>query len=434
MMAGNNNELDAFERQLKNSLDPYEVPYNSADWAQMERALSSGVRGWGYGRALVTGMLLAGALLIGGTAYFLGRDSGSHMADEQVGTATPTSMEVAVTGQADQGNPQAEPAPATSTTTAEPEAAPSTNLARKTGTATADRTVAGTTNRAGGSTPVNSANSGTQPGPNGNKANDAAASTGAGFRPSVKEACPGDAVEFTVERMSEGGIYLWNFGDGSFSNKPNPQHSFTKPGTYQVTLSMSSAGVGTIHNKPSSDMIVVHEAPLAAFNVIKREFAGQVPSVHFDSRTQGAKSYHWDLGDGTVSTLASPDHTYRKKGTYQVVLTVTNETGCEDRTMKEVRIDRDFDLAAPASFSPNGDGKNDSFMPQALPNLTTKFKLAVYDTAGTLMYSTTDASRPWCGKVHNQGALVAPGNYVWVVDLDAGQGTETFTGTVRLEK
>jgi len=31
-MAGSMNELDAFERRLKESIDQYEVPYNSADW------------------------------------------------------------------------------------------------------------------------------------------------------------------------------------------------------------------------------------------------------------------------------------------------------------------------------------------------------------------------------------------------------------------
>ena len=80
-MAGSKNNLDVFEKSLKDSLEHYEVPYNSADWAQMERALSSGVRGWGRGRALIVGLLVASGLLIGGTAYFLGRDTGSQLAE-----------------------------------------------------------------------------------------------------------------------------------------------------------------------------------------------------------------------------------------------------------------------------------------------------------------------------------------------------------------
>lgn len=62
-----------------------------------------------------------------------------------------------------------------------------------------------------------------------------------------------------------------------------------------------------------------------------------------------------------------------------MVQTVTNTTGCVDRKVKELRIDRDFDMAAPKSFSPNSDGKDDNFMPQTLLDMKAKFQLAIYD-------------------------------------------------------
>jgi hypothetical protein len=74
----NSNELDSFEHKLKESLQGYEVPYNSAHWAQMDRALSSGVKGWSHGRTILVGALLAGALLVGGAAYYMGLDSGKQ--------------------------------------------------------------------------------------------------------------------------------------------------------------------------------------------------------------------------------------------------------------------------------------------------------------------------------------------------------------------
>src|SRR5690606_9609270 len=413
---------------LKGSLEHYEVPYNSADWAQMERALSSGVRGWGRGRALIAGLLLAGGALIGGTAYLLGRDSGSQIAGTDP-AHTATTMDV----------PEMEaPAPVFAHMDAmsgsqEAEADGGANAEPRVkadpvrSTSLAPQPVHARQHDGGGTASLSVPPQATPPMPSAPKA------AGTIFRASAKEACPGSAVDFTVEHMPEDGIYLWNFGDGSFSNKPNPQHAFTKPGSYQVMLSMSSAGAGTIHNKPSSDMIVIHDAPAAAFNIMRMEYTGQVPSVHFESRALGAESYHWDFGDGTVSTLPHPDHVYKQKGIYQVVQTVTNATGCVDRKVKELRIDRDFDLAAPRSFSPNGDGKEDNFMPQTLLELKTKFHLSIYDPAGTLVYNTSDATRPRCGKVRNQGAVGVPGDYVWMVDVEgANRSTETFTGTVKL--
>lgn len=428
-MAGSKNEMDAFERKVKESLAQYEVPFNSADWVQMERALASGVHGWGHGRAIMVGLLLAGGLLIGGTAYFLGRDTEKQMVSGSLPTKVdlttastsaliPTSVSSTVkpsslqesgalqTAQLVVPDKTERPAAVESPKAAKP------LIARSAPSAPALATVP----TAAPKSPPNDA-----------------AGTVTIFRASVKDACPGSPVDFTVEHMPEDGIYLWNFGDGSFSNKPNPQHTFTKAGNYQVMLSMSSVGAGTIRNKPSSDMIVIHEAPSAAFNMEKQEYAGQIPSMHFENRSQGAKSYQWDLGDGSVSTQAHPDHVYKVKGTYQVELTVTNETGCVDRKMKEIRVERDFNLGAPASFSPNGDGVEETFMPQALLDLTAKFQLAVYDTAGNLLYSTSDPTHPWCGKAKNQGSVCAKGEYVWVVDIESGaQAAETFTGKVKL--
>lgn len=434
-MAERVNDMDSFEKQLKERLEHYAVPYNSADWAQMERALSSGVRGWGHGRAVIAGLLVVGGLLIGGTAYFLGRDNGTNSTPETnivkgssastAGTSTQqgssTTAEQTVTQPESNMEPQAGvqmlPSPASAKATEEIARTERTENKAKASHASGSKTT--------GTAPAVS-----QPAPTGNTSG-ASASL---FRTSAKEACPGSPVDFTVEHMPEDGIYLWNFGDGSFSNKPNPQHTFTKPGSYQVMLSMSNTGMGSIHNKPSSDMIVIHEAPSASFNVVKQDFPGLLPSVHFENRSLGAKSYHWDLGDGTVSTEAHPNHIYKIKGVYKVELTVTNETGCEDRKMKEVRIDKDFNLGAPASFSPNGDGTDETFMPEALPGLTSKFQLAIYDPAGILVYSTTDASHPWCGRMNNnQGSACAPGDYVWVVDVAGGrQASETFTGKVKL--
>lgn len=426
------NNMDAFEKQVKESLDQYAVPYNSADWAQMERALSSGVRGWGHGRALVVGLLLASGLLIGGTAFYLGRDAGTEVAALPAPTETQHQPAPAIVDAPVQSD--VAPVPETHAMAAVPATPSLENTVHQAGDAkdkpsaqpnTATQTkVKKPVPTLASVAPITSA-----------PANDPGKGSAAAtiFRASVKNACPDTPVDFTVEHMPTDGIYLWNFGDGSFSNKPNPQHTFTKPGNYQVMLSMSNTGMGTIHNKPSSDMIVIHEAPTAAFNVLKQDYAGQLPSVHFENRSLGSVSYQWDLGDGTVSTAASPDHVYKVKGLYKVELTTTNETGCVDRKMKEVRIDKDFNLGAPASFSPNGDAKEETFMPEALLSLTAKFQLDIYDPAGQVLYSTSDPTHPWCGKVKNQGAVCEPGDYVWVVDVMGGsQAPETFTGKVKL--
>lgn len=59
--------------------------------------------------------------------------------------------------------------------------------------------------------------------------------------------------------------------------------------------------------------------------------------VNLVNTSQNAKSYIWDLGDGTTSTEPSPHHLYPKCGTYKVTLTVTDQNG--NQTSAEESVD-----------------------------------------------------------------------------------------------
>ncbi len=438
---------DAFEQHVRKALDQFEVPYNSADWAQMERSLNAGTGGSARSRWSLAA-LLAGGLLIGGGAFWYFTESTeenkSGIALEGTGaTTTPQAATPQAGTDAKQiaAEDEMPVAPKASTGAAEqPSPAESSDIASNPATAAASQTASaeGTAKGASSSTkPVDAgqrrAKAASQPPVTAAPPVTSGEKEQRTFRASVSQACAGTSVDFKVEHMPEDGIYLWNFGDGSFSNKANPEHTFTKPGRYQVMLSMSSAGGGFIQNKPSSDVIVIHEAPKAAFNLVRQEYDGHLPSIHFENRSLGGVKYHWDFGDGQSSDIPHPDHIYKNQGTYQVELTVTNPIGCEDKVMKEVRIAKDYNLDAPFSFSPNGDGKEDTFMPAALQKLGVKFTLSVYDLNGNLMYETKDATLPWAGKPQNRGEYCASGEYVWVVDVrESLHLAETYTGKVKL--
>jgi PKD repeat protein len=442
-MSSNNNGLDAFEQKLRDSLDQFEVPYNSSDWLQLESAMSKDSKGWwlsGLGLSLLT----AGTLVIGGGAWYaLSSDTQGHATVASNAVPSPAA-----------GSPEPElptigtpemAAPAQGTVTE-----PVVNATRPVATdvigsgagsvndqvTPTSATKAAVVEKVPSSTersdvaPV-AKSTPNEPTKGLNTSHDGMNT----FTASVGESCAGTAVDFKVSHMPEDGIYLWNFGDGSFSNKANPEHTFTKPGKYQVMLSMSAAGVGTIQNKPSSDVITIYEVPTAAFNVLKQEYDGHLPSVHFENRSLAGQKYRWNFGDGTTSDIPHPDHIYKKKGVYHVELVATNEIGCEDMIMKDVRIDKDYNLDAPESFSPNADGTSDSFIPEALRSLGVKFNLTMYTANGTLLYQTNDATKPWNGRPNNRGELCAPGEYVWVVDVrESLHLAETYTGKVQLVK
>lgn len=441
-MSTSNLGSDPLEQRLRESLAQYEVPYNSADWKDLERTLDSDRRGWWLG---ATGLaMIAGiATLVGGGIWFAARELNSSDPGSNVITQEAPPVGADINGS---GTPHG-----TGIVASEALNGKDADVPRETSHDPGTRAVAmvvnpepvvdGKARNSGAATKSSSANGAEATARNGRASEvdvtktEGAPSADRAFRSSVSEACSGTSVAFKVERMPENGIYLWNFGDGSFSNKANPEHTFSKPGRYQVMLSMSAAGVGSIQNKPSSDVIEIHEAPSAAFNVLRQEYEGHLPSVHFENRSLGGDNYVWDFGDGETSTIAHPDHIYKSKGVYQVKLTVTNAIGCEDQIMKDVRVDKDYNLDAPASFSPNGDGRDESFIPEALRSLGVKFNLTIYSPNGNLLYQTNDATKPWTGRPSNRGDICPAGEYVWVVDVrESLHLAETYTGKVKLER
>lgn len=447
-MSTSKNALDDFERRLKDSLDQFEVPYNSSDWIQLERSLNNGRGSWWLGAAGISLLFTAALGLAGGVWLYSSKEKTARANVEVVGTPSSAVVPTETTSSSSRLETTMPNDPVGLNPRSPDERAAQQALslasAPDKGSSTNERTSPSIAHEAkqpapnGARTPATSTKQDekeTAP-TKGGVITTKMSDDGLGaFTSSLSEGCVGTSVDFRVEHMPEDGIYLWNFGDGSFSNKANPEHTFTKPGSYQVMLSMSAAGVGTIHNKPSSDLIVIHDVPKAAFNVLKQEFDGHLPSVHFENRSLSGKEYHWNFGDGESSAIAHPDHIYKTKGVYQVELTVTNEIGCTDKVMKDVRIDKDYNLDAPASFSPNGDGHEETFMPEALRTLGVKFRLSIYDPNGTLIYETTDATKPWLGKPNNRGEVCSPADYVWVADVrESLHLGETYTGKVHLER
>ncbi len=420
MKNGMKNAPDAFEQALRESLDSYEVPYNSADWSQMERELDKAV---GLKRSTSAGMLallLGGGLSLVATAYLL------LMQPDTDSTATGAGQVALVHDQTALENPLQESIPAASVRDQAPAVAETTNQGAAEQDAELPRPSKKHVSPIAAPSPAAAATVAPAP-----------SSTEVGIMPSVSETCPGGEVVFTVQNApdpSEVKGLLWNFGDGSFSVERTPSHTFTKPGRYEVTLSYST-NKGSLIQKPVSDAIIVHEVPKASFvNLAMGGAPEKVPYMHFEPKSPGAASYLWDFGDGHTSKDRVATHVYKKKGEYTVSLVVANAIGCTDRTERIVRIEEDYNLLAPTTFSPNGDGVDDNFMPDALTMLNLRFHMRIHDpVSGQLLFETNDPKRPWNGRVGGRGESCPVGNYLWVVEMKDGEKVGgTYNGTVGL--
>jgi gliding motility-associated-like protein len=148
------------------------------------------------------------------------------------------------------------------------------------------------------------------------------------------EVCHGTAINFTDQSAAPNSTvtqWAWNFGDGSTSTQQNPSKTYAAPGTYTVTLVVTSA-IGCI-STTATKSVLVNPLPTANFNLSAPVCATRNISF-IDASLANAGNldkWTWDFGDGSnaVYTNANPFiHVYAIAGTYNATLQVETNKGC----------------------------------------------------------------------------------------------------------
>lgn len=132
--------------------------------------------------------------------------------------------------------------------------------------------------------------------------------------------------------------HLWDFGDGSNSTEKVPAHTYQTPAIYTVTLTVTDT-YGTV-SVPNVQQVQVPASPsaLPVIDFTADVVEGQYPlTVQFldTTTTTWADSWQWSFGDGGVSSLRSPVHTYTTPGLYTVTLRAANVNGEGNEMTKE---------------------------------------------------------------------------------------------------
>ncbi|ELR69416.1 hypothetical protein C900_04948 [Fulvivirga imtechensis AK7] len=60
--------------------------------------------------------------------------------------------------------------------------------------------------------------------------------------------------------------------------------------------------------------------------------------IHMRNDSKNAVRYEWDFGDGSTSTIISPNHKYEKKGYYTITLVAYNELGDKSTYSREIKV------------------------------------------------------------------------------------------------
>jgi len=240
--------------------------------------------------------------------------------------------------------------------------------------------------------------------------------------------CDGVTVKF--KNTSTGAIgYVWDFGDGSpTSNAIEPTHTFNGPGkNYAVTLTATNA-LGCTNSTTIADYIRVVAPPVASFTVTPgNEISIPNYSFGFKDISTDAVSWQWTFGDGAVSTLQNPTHTYSNEGNYNVTLKVLNKEGCSSTTFQSVRIiGVPGYLNIPNSFMP-ASAKNEIKIFKAKGRGIKEWQMSVFNKWGQQLWTTTklDDGAPlegWDGTYNGQEQ--PQGVYYWKIEIKFINGSD----------
>ena len=132
--------------------------------------------------------------------------------------------------------------------------------------------------------------------------------------------------------------YFWNLGDGTSASGQNVTHTYAQPGFYNIVLQtvtpdscMATSGyplmlMDSLNNGCSSYIISYPTG-----NPFEIAFQGV-------TQNQLPATFTWEFGDGTSGAGQSPVHTYPCVGTFLVVMTASDTSGCSSTSVAQVMV------------------------------------------------------------------------------------------------
>ena len=151
----------------------------------------------------------------------------------------------------------------------------------------------------------------------------------ADFNSTTLAGCSPLVVQFNDVSSGNPTSWSWNLGNGTTSVFQNPSVAYFDPGAYTVKLIIRNAsGVDSITKVQyitvySSPVINFSGSPLSGCFPLALQFA----DLSFPG-SGAISNWEWDFGDGTLSGLQNPNHTYTSVGNFNVSLRVRNNYGC----------------------------------------------------------------------------------------------------------
>lgn len=238
--------------------------------------------------------------------------------------------------------------------------------------------------------------------------------------PSDTIGCEPLPVTFTNTFPSNliGSDCLWQLPSGGTilnQNCDSMNAVFDVAGCYDISLSFQTIN-GCPFDTTYTNGVCVNPNPIPGMT-----FVPDPPSVYdyevtLQDASIGAVTYLWVIG-GTDSIAAEnttlPTTQFPIDSAIQVCLYVTSIDGCPAEICDTIRIEDKLDIYVPNAFIPDGDGRNDIFMPY-LNNINPDiYEFMIFNRWGEMVFQSENLGEGWDGTY--KGNKAPDGVYVWKI-------------------
>lgn len=238
--------------------------------------------------------------------------------------------------------------------------------------------------------------------------------------------CEGDRIELFVV---DGTSWAWSGPQSYASTTQNPTIVNAQPNFSGVYTVVATDGAGCTASATTD--VLVSPTPTAVPQFSPQNPSMLDPEVDFsESSFANIVSYVWFV-DGVNYSTSTFTHTFPDPGDYTSYLVVTNIYGCFDTTHFNVHVDPQTSIYIPNTFTPNGDGLNETFTVYGLG--WESMEMIIFDRWGSEVFYSTDPAKAWNGSRQNAGELLMEGTYTYKIFIRDIYGKDhNFMGHVNL--
>lgn len=247
--------------------------------------------------------------------------------------------------------------------------------------------------------------------------------------------CENECITFTnlstINAPDNIDSYYWVFDDGQTSNLTNPTICFSEAGSYGVKL-VATSNNGCSDSTFKANFVTIYPLPIANFHIDPQFDVLTFDMIQIRDGSLNSDYYKYYFGNGDSSTYQNPTIFYEDSGTYIITQIVENTQGCKDTFSRPLFIGPEMLIYVPNTFTPDGDDKNEIFIPSIRGVEPETYRFMVFNRWGQLIFETQHTNVGWDGTY--KGEMSKTDTYVWKIEAVGSHSgnNQTLIGHVNL--